>query len=84
MFDEFQNSLICIEKSDGRIFENIPSDVQDGIIFLNDVTIPVEKGDIIKREIPSGICEKYIVTNSIYYNGDSYIPPHYEIKIDRL
>ena len=83
MFLGFLNSKINIIKNDGRTFNDIPADVQESIIFLEDVTIPIEKGDTIERKIPSGVCEKYTVVNPVYYEGFDNIPGHYEIKISR-
>ena len=84
MFLDFLNSKVTVIKKDGKTYCDISADVQASKIFIGDTTIPIEKGDTIERKIPSGICEKYIVVDPVYYEGFDDEPGHYEISVSKI
>lgn len=83
MFSQFQKDRIKIIKKNGEIYNDIPAGVQTNTIFMNDVSIPIEIGDTICRSLPSGIEERFLVTNPGYSAGLASIKPHYQIKYKR-
>ncbi|WP_413992449.1 hypothetical protein ACMDCR_10350 [Labrys okinawensis] len=73
---------ITIIKKDGTLLqENVRASVQARMIFVSDVTLPIELGDHILRQLPSKLSEDYIVTSAHCYPS----PPlaHWEIKYRR-
>jgi len=83
MFRQFEKDKIKIIKKTGEEIENIQAGVQSKMILLSDVSVPVEVGDIICRELPSGIQERFLVTDPGYTSGAGPIKPHYQIKYER-
>jgi hypothetical protein len=49
------------------------------MIFINDIKIPIEEGDIFEYNLPSGIHQKLLVTKVTLYNIGSSLD-HYEIE----
>lgn len=80
MFRQFENDTIKIIKKDGETIEGVRAGVQSKMILLSDVSIPIETGDVISRELPSGVEERFIVTDPGYSAGAGPIKPHYQIK----
>lgn len=76
----FENDKLTLIKSDSRKYEEILADVQKNKIFINDISLPIEEGDIIIRELPNGLKEKYIVIDRCLYTGHL---GHYELEVRR-
>lgn len=74
---------VSIVKQDGRRFDDIRANVQQGIIFIDDASLPVEEGDRIKRTLPNGLIESYLVVDRGYYERVGGIPAHYQIEVRR-
>lgn len=72
---------VSLVKQDGAQFDNIQASVQPGKIFIDDASLPIEEGDRIKRKLPSGLTESYLVLDRGYYEGIGGIPAHYQIKV---
>ncbi len=54
------------------------------IILINDVRVPLEVGDAIERSLPSGIVERFIVTDPGYHETTGHgIPSHYQARFRR-
>jgi len=71
-------------KSDGRHFDNIKASVQRGKIFTADSKIPIEEGDVFERDLPSGITEKYRVTDAGFNEHHGGIPAHYQSHVEKV
>ena len=80
-FDMFKNDLVTISKPDGRIFENVRADVQSEQIFISDKNIPLENGDKIKRVLPSGVIEVYVVLDNGFFHGGNGLHGGYQAKV---
>jgi hypothetical protein len=82
------NEKITIERQDGSRHENVAAMVSDKMILIPDVNIPIEPNDAILRQIPSGLVERFIVTEHGYHSGMSGpgitgIQPHYRVRYRR-
>jgi hypothetical protein len=75
--------IISLNKKDGRIINNIRAFVQRDVVFIGDVNIPVEEGDIITRELPNGLKESLEVLDRGYMPNRGSIPAHYQVKVRR-
>jgi leucyl aminopeptidase (aminopeptidase T) len=63
----FFNNIITIHRGNGTVINDVPASVQKKI-YINDTKIPVESGDIISQELPSGLTKKMLVTNVQVYD----------------
>jgi len=83
MFSQFETDTIKVLRSNGEIIDNIKAGVQAKIIFISNAKIPIQSGDVITRELPSGIEERFIVIDPGYSAGMGAIKPHYQVKYER-
>ena len=79
---ELLNDIVTIVNSDGRI-ENVKASVQRKKIYLDDVSIPIEEGDLIERQLRNGRTEVMHVTDVHLWTGMGGIPDYYEIEYER-
>jgi hypothetical protein len=56
---------------------------QSKLIFIADERVPIEISDVIERTLPSGLMERYVVTDPGFYARMHGIPGHYQIKYRR-
>ena len=61
----------------GETISDIPASVQDRI-FLNQIELPVEEGDVFAWRQPSGLIKRMLVTKVTLYHTSSPLD-HYEI-----
>lgn len=57
IFKNFNNENITLDKATGERHEDIKASVQSDIIFIDDVSLPIEESDIIIRKLPNGLVE---------------------------
>lgn len=76
----FAKQAIVLVKKDGQRVEG-QAIVTQGNATVFDGKFPVEVGDEIERTLPSGIVERYEVTDSGYSPALGGIPEHYAIKL---
>lgn len=81
-FKKFLNDKVALLKKDGTLYENIEAGVQTETIFIADVSLPIEQGDKIKRGLPSGIEEIFVVTDPGFHAKFHSIPAHYQIRYE--
>jgi hypothetical protein len=72
---------VSLIKEDGSRFDNIKANVQRDKIFIDDVSLPIEEGDKLKRTLPNKLVESYIVLERGYYESIREIPSHYQVKV---
>jgi leucyl aminopeptidase (aminopeptidase T) len=65
-FDTFMTERLRLVKADGTVVDDIPASVQKKI-YINDVKVPVEEGDILEFELLSGIKRRLLVTDMVVY-----------------
>ncbi len=84
MLHEFNKDKVTLVKSDGTVAkEQIPALVTGEMIFTADKTLPVEVGDYLLRNLPSGLVEKYEVRNPKYYDVGHSLDAHFQIDVAR-
>lgn len=81
MFDFFMNDEVTLIKSNSEKYEKISADVQGNLIFIDDLSLPIEEGDKLIRIIPNGLNETYVVIDRGLYSGMAGIEGHYEVKV---
>ena len=65
-FDTFMTDILTLLKKDGSSHKNVKASVQKNKIYINDITLPVEEGDIFERKNSAGIIERLIVEHAHY------------------
>lgn len=78
MFNNFMAQRLELIKRNSKTFKNIPASVQEKI-YINDIKLPVEEGDIFEHVLPSGLKQRLLVTRVVLYNTGSPLD-HYEIE----
>ena len=78
---ELLNDIVTVINSDGRV-ENVKASVQREI-YIDDVSIPIEEGDLIERQLKNGRTEVMQVTDVHLWTGAYGISDYYEIKYER-
>jgi hypothetical protein len=81
MFEQFLTSKVTLIKPDGKKFENIPAQVQPTQISIHDITIPIEEGDTISRDLPNGLNERYLVLDRGFHDAFQAIPARYVTSV---
>ena len=76
-FDSFMTEKLKLIKQTGMVIDNIAASVQKKI-YINDVKLPIEEGDIFEYQLPSGINRRLLITNFVVYNTGSQLD-HMEI-----
>lgn len=74
------NEKVTIERTDGTRRENVPALVQDKMIMIADETIPIQAGDTVLRQLPSGLVERMVVTDPGFHAKLRGMPGHYQAK----
>jgi hypothetical protein len=77
------NEKVTIEKQDASRYEQVSAMVTDKMVLVPDVKIPIEPGDAILRELPSGIVERLTITEPGFHAQFHGIQPHYQVKYRR-
>jgi hypothetical protein len=73
-----QPDRITLVKKDGTVFkEGVLASVGAKTIIVEDMTLPIERGDHILRKLPSNLNEDYVVTQATCYTGHL---AHWEVK----
>lgn len=73
---------VTLVKKDGRRYEDLPAIVQSKMIFTEDPKIPIEDGDEFIRTLPSGVHERFTVTDAGFMQGfGAVMPAHYQSKV---
>lgn len=70
-----------LKKQDGREIE-ITASIQSQKIYVRDVTIPFEEGDVIIQTLPSGIKKQYKIIDTICYANSSLA--HWELTFEKM
>ena len=71
-------STLSLIKKNGKIYEGIQASVQKKI-YINDIQLPIEVGDVFEYIVPSGQKLMLTVTDFQLYNFNSPLD-HYEIE----
>jgi hypothetical protein len=80
----FKTDKIDIFKQDGSLVKaNVPAQVDRKTIVISDVSIPIECGYSIKRLLPAGIVEEYVVEDPGFDQGMHPMKPQYCVIVRR-
>jgi hypothetical protein len=74
---------LVLQKPDGRAFQGIRASVSSRGIFIQDVRLPIEVGDKLMRNLPSGLTDTFIVDDPGFHETFSNIAAHYQVKVHR-
>ena len=82
-FSNMMKDRVALAKKNGGRHEDIPALVDSKMIFLEDVTLPIEEGDRFERKLPNGLVESYVVLDPGFKKGVGGIPSHYQTQVRR-
>lgn len=80
MFSDLEKDRLTIVKQDGQVITNVRASVQGKTVFISDEKVPLEEGDKLYRELPSGLSETFVVEDRGFFNS-SIGMSHYEAKV---
>lgn len=84
MLSAFPTERVNLIKQDSSIIENIEALIGQKVVYIEDVSIDIEEGDIIERILPAGSKEQYLVIDRGFIRGTGGgIPSHYEAKVEK-
>jgi hypothetical protein len=72
-----------LRKQDGRVFSNIRAYVTgDGNkVLIDDVKLPLERGDELRRTLPNGLVDLLVVQNVSFRPGITELPAHFVVQV---
>ena len=82
-FDEFLTDRVTLVQKDSLKFENIRAGVNSGSILIADISLPIEAGDEIKRALPSGLEETFVITEPGFQQAVLDFDAHYQIQYSK-
>jgi hypothetical protein len=77
------NEKVTVERQDNSRYEDVPALVSREMILIPDTTIPIAPNDAVLRQLPSGIVERFVVTDPGFYATFHGTPAHYQVKYRR-
>lgn len=80
-FSKLMKDIVVLVKPDGARFEEIKASVSRDQITVFDTSVVFEEGDIVERERPGGIVERYTVLDTGYQKAFYQIPAHYDLQV---
>jgi len=83
IFRSISNDKVSLIKKSGEIITDIAASVQSDNIFIEGSSLPIEEGDTFSRVLPSGLTEKYIVIDSVFFESIHRVPAHYQVKVEK-
>lgn len=83
MFDKFLNDIVTIVKANGERYENIKAQVGSNEIFIHDINLPIEEGDLVLRELPNKTIEKFKILEIVFNGEYQSIPANFELKVKK-
>lgn len=72
------NDRVTVERADGSRREDVPARVTQNLIVIPDVSVPLAPGDVILRELPSGLVQRYVVVDPGFRAKFHAFPAHYQ------
>lgn len=80
---DFPTEIVELVKGDGRRFENIVALIGSNGVTTEDVSLPIEAGDMILRPLPNGLIDRFTVTDPGYHQAFGSIPARYSMKVHK-
>lgn len=79
------NANLTLIKQDGIVIPNVSAEVAGDVIFIADISLPIEEGDILTRVIHGNpIIDKFLITNREYCERHYDIQEHFQIKFVKV
>lgn len=70
-------------KQNTDITANIEAAFFPSKILIDDASLEIVEGDIIERSLPSGVLERYVITDCLFCAGMGSIPSHYQLTVKK-
>jgi len=83
-FSELMTDSITIVKPDGKTFQINHAIVNGDMITFDDPSVPVEEGDIVVRNLPNRLVQRFQVLDRGYRTAFIDFPAGYDMKVRRL
>ena len=80
VFSDLEADRLTIVKQDGTVIRDVGASVQSKMIFISDEKLPLEEGDKIYRQLPSGLVETFVVMDKGFIASPFAGMSHYEVK----
>src|SRR5690348_15093749 len=75
--------IVALYKPDGQIFEKIAARVSGNKALILDCRLPIEAGDRLVRDLPSGLRDEFIVDEPGFQPAVEGMPPHFQVDVHR-
>lgn len=83
LLSDFPSEKIRIVKSDGSKIDNVDVLFESKEIICPDISITIEEGDFVERDLPTGKTEQYRVVDVDFRNAKFEFPAYYSVKIKK-
>lgn len=83
-FSNMMNDQLLLRKQSGDVVEGIKAAVTPNIIFTERQDVQFESGDLLVRQLPSGLEETFKIIDPGFYQGMGGIPSGYKITYRKL
>ncbi len=81
----YTKERVTLIKVSGKTIENIETHFENNLFIIDDCKLDIEENDIIKRNLPAGKFEKYLVIDIEFQWGKLGVTPdHYEVKVKKI
>ena len=81
MFSDVLLDKVSLVKEDGQRLDDISASVGSEMIVIQEISLPVQEGDKIIRELPNGQTEIYLIIDTGYQREFYGVPAHYSMKV---
>jgi hypothetical protein len=74
-----------LRKQDGRVFSNVRAYLtgDEKNVLIDDVKLPLERGDELTRTLPNGLVDLLIVQNPSFRAAITDLPAHFVVQVGR-
>lgn len=83
VFSDFPNSEITIVTASGAVRSKVNAILTRDVVLIPGANVVVEPGDEIRRLLPNGSEEAFIVKDPQFHEGFDEIGPHYQVSVSR-
>ncbi|SNZ10642.1 hypothetical protein SAMN05421503_1818 [Terribacillus aidingensis] len=80
----FPTERVKLNKKSGEIIKDIEALVQSNDIFIEDISLPIEEGDSLIRELKNGLKESYIVIDRGFVTDSFDLDAHYQVEVEKI
>lgn len=87
MIESFPTETLKIIKQDGSEINNVIGlfHIEKKKVTIEDMTIDIEEGDTIVRDLPNGKQERFTILDTGFMRGmGGHIPDHYNVSLERV